>query len=59
MTDTQFANFRGNPLCQATKRHLTVKWLKTMKNEMRIEITDLFLVELFSCPVLGRMLACQ
>ena len=22
MTQTQFANFRGKPLCQATKRHL-------------------------------------
>ena len=33
-TDTQSANVRGNPLCQATKRHLTVKRLKTMKNEM-------------------------
>ena len=34
-TDTQSANFRGNPLCQATKRHLTVKRLKTMKNDKR------------------------
>ena len=34
-TDTQPAYFGGNPLCQATKRHLTVKWLKTMKSEMR------------------------
>ena len=31
-TDTQYANFRGNPLCQAAKRHLTDKRLKTMKN---------------------------
>ena len=49
VTDAQSANFRGNPLCQAIK-HLTVKRLKTMKNEMRSEITYLFLVELlFSC----------
>ena len=41
-TSTRSANFRGNPLCQATKRHLTVKWLKTMKNEKRSEITSLF-----------------
>ena len=47
--------FLGNPLCQATKRHLTVKRLKTMKNETRNEITYLFLVGLLcSCPVLGR-----
>ena len=24
-TDTQYANFRGNPLCHATRRHFTVK----------------------------------
>ena len=57
-TDTKSAIFRGNPLCQAAKRHLTVKWLKTMKNEIGSEITYLFLVKLlFSYPVLGRMLA--
>ena len=32
MTRTQPANFRGNPLCQVTKRHLNNS-LKTMKNE--------------------------
>ena len=32
MTKTQSANFRGNPLYQATKRHLTVKRRKTVKN---------------------------
>ena len=32
-TDTQSSNFWGNPLCQTTKRHLTVKGLKTMKND--------------------------
>ena len=31
-TDTQYAHFRGNPLYQATKRHLTDKWLELMKN---------------------------
>ena len=30
-TQTQSANFGGNPLSQATKQHLTVKWIK-MKN---------------------------
>ena len=34
-TDTQYANFRGNPLYQATKRHLTNKRLKTMRNERK------------------------
>ena len=38
----QSANCGGNPLCQATKQHLTAKQLKTMKNEMRSEITYLF-----------------
>ena len=33
-TNTQYANFRGNPLYQATKGHLTTdKRLKTMKNK--------------------------
>ena len=40
-TDTQSANLWGNPLCQAT-----VKWLKTMRIEVRSKITYLFLVEL-------------
>ena len=31
-TDT-VCEFPGNPLCQATKRHLTDKRLKAMKNE--------------------------
>ena len=31
---TQHANFRGNPLYQATKQHLTVKRWKPLKNEM-------------------------
>ena len=48
-TDTQYANLRGNPLRQATKRHLTVKRLKTMKNEKE---TYLFLVDLLS--LMGR-----
>ena len=30
-TDTQYANFRGNPLRQATKRHLNNS--KTVKND--------------------------
>ena len=39
-TDIQSANFRGNPLRQTTKRHLNnSKRLKTMKNEMRKEIS--------------------
>ena len=29
-TDTQYANFRGNPLYEATKRHLTDKRSKTI-----------------------------
>ena len=33
-TDTQYANFRGNPLYEATKR-TTYKRLKTMKNERK------------------------
>ena len=48
--DTQNANFRGNPLCQATTRHThissdhtTGKRLKTMKTER--EKTYLFWVE--------------
>ena len=55
MTETQSANFGGIPFCQATKQHLTtVKWLKAMKNEIKKEITYLFLFELlFSYPVLG------
>ena len=40
--DTQLANFQGNLCHQATKQHLTVKWIKTMKNEMRKEITYLW-----------------
>ena len=33
-TNTQYANFGGNPLCQATKRHLAKdEQLKMMKNE--------------------------
>ena len=57
-TTTQYANFRGNPLCQAPKFHLndseTVK--KMMKNEMRSEITYLLCwAMLFSCPVFGKM----
>jgi len=43
-TDTQYAIFRGN-LSQATKRHLTVKWSKTMKNDKE---AYLFLVDLLS-----------
>ena len=31
-TKTQLTHFWGNPLYQATKRHLTVKWLKTMRS---------------------------
>ena len=34
-TDTQYTNFRGNPFYQATKRHLTDKQSKTMKNERK------------------------
>ena len=54
MTQTQSAHFRGNPLFQATKRHLnnsqTVK-----KDEKLAEMRNKFsFVELlFSCPVLG------
>ena len=33
-TDTQYANFRGNPLHQATKRHLNNR-SKTMKDERK------------------------
>ena len=33
LTRTQYANFEENPLCQATKRRLTDKRLKAMKNE--------------------------
>ena len=43
--DIQYSHFRGNPLRQATKRHLTVKILKTMKNEKE---TDHVLVDLLS-----------
>ena len=43
--DEQYANIQGNPLCQATNRHLTVKMLKVMKNEGK---TYLFLAELLS-----------
>ena len=39
-THTQSANFRGNPLCQATKQQF--KSLKVMRNKMRSEITYLF-----------------
>ena len=31
-TNTQYAHFRGNALCQATKWHLADKRLETMKN---------------------------
>ena len=31
---TQHANFRGNPLYQATKRHFTITRWKTMKNDI-------------------------
>ena len=30
---TKPANFRGNPLCQATKRHLTAKRSKTVRKQ--------------------------
>ena len=43
-TDTQSANFWGNPLRQATKQHVAVKRLKTMNNQKRKEITS-FLVD--------------
>ena len=33
-TDTQYANFRGNPLSQATKRHLN---RQTVKNDEKRE----------------------
>ena len=47
-TDLQSANFRGNPFCQATKRHLNnSSTLKTMENKMRSEIT--FLLGLSCC----------
>ena len=43
-TDTQYANFRGNPLYQATKRHLNNRW--TLKNdEKEKKKTYLVLVE--------------
>ena len=44
-TNTQSANFRGNPLYQATNTTLKKKQLngeKTMKDEMRSETTYLF-----------------
>ena len=41
-TKTQSANLGGNPLCLATKRHLTVKWWKMIKTGTRSKITDLF-----------------
>ena len=40
MTWTQSTIFGDNPLCQATKQRLTVKWLKMIKNEMRKERTQ-------------------
>ena len=39
--------FPCNPVCQATKIHPTVKRLKTMKNEMRSELTYLFSIAKF------------
>ena len=32
--DTQYEHFRGNPLCQATKRHLNNR--RTAKNDLFI-----------------------
>ena len=54
MTQTQSAHFRGNPLCQATKRHLNNS--QTVKNDEKLaEMRNNFsFVELlFSCLVLG------
>ena len=33
LTRTQYANFRGNPLCQATKRHLSV-WCSLVSQQI-------------------------
>ena len=65
--DLQPANFRGIPLCQATKRHLNnSSTLKTMKNKMRSEITfgrgggggaELCVFLLLFFLVLGRLLS--
>ena len=57
-TDTQYAHFRGNPICQATKRHLTDKRLKTMKNEREklilfwLSFCGLFSLIFVACSVL-------
>ena len=34
-TDTQYANFRGNPFCQTTKRHLNNR--ETVKNDEKLK----------------------
>ena len=59
--DTQCANFAGNPLRQATKRHLTDKRLKTMKNERKTTNKNNlpgFGWVFVACSVFGRLLAC-
>ena len=49
-TDTQSENVRGNPLCQATKRHLKNSW--TVENDWKMRKSEI------SCrPVLGRSLS--
>ena len=48
-TDTQYANFRGKPLCQATKRHKNNSY--KVKNEKKMRGTYL----LFACSVIGRL----
>ena len=50
-TDRQYANLRGNPLCQATKRTIqtTDKLLKTMENEREKRI--LFRLIFVACLV--------
>ena len=54
--DTQTANFWGNPLHRPTKRCVTVKRLKMMKNEKGNNLPSVWLS---CCPVLGSMLVGQ
>ena len=49
MTQTTYANFQGNPLLQATKRHLNdSETVKNKENDMRGEVAYLFVVVVFS-----------
>ena len=45
--NTQYAHFRGNPLCQATKATDSHKQLKVIKNERNLRI--IYNINIYPC----------